>query len=404
MVKLPAREIATGELVSGIVGTVDVGNIIAAAVNLNEDIKRSNEVRDRLLNYVTITLPSLIKDARKRASYTPDEVINDVRTFLSDYLSFMVQNTQNQAIQSAAGFKATSTMMGLETKIYSALNQVDLASTILLDIPALIAKTKATRYWNKQLSPEYPSERDSFMLYRLNKWSKNDYINYLREEQGLKPTDAENITEIREWQTGKPSLRDAYLMVQKGYKPKQYFYDIAIKGWGFTPEDADALYRHFTYDFSATELMRLSDLIPLESGWLENKLNALGMDSQDKAIFKSALEKRTVRDEISKVWGLFLDSYQWGLFTEKDLRDQLEAWNFSQTEINLRIQAGELLKLKLRVRLLRDAEIYLYRHGWIDETALLTRLVNLGISKDIANAIVRYEAAKKGIEWEIPAG
>jgi hypothetical protein len=403
MVKLPAREVATGELVSGIVGTVDVGNIIAQAVNLAEDIKRSNEVRDRILDYVNNTITILLKDAKTRATTTPEGVINDANTYLSSFLSFMVKNTQNQAIQSAGGFRATATMLGLETKIYSALNQVDLASYVLFDIPASIAKTKATRYWNKQLSPEYPSEKDSFMLYRLGKWSKTDFINFLREEQGLKPTDAENITEIREWQTGKPSLRDAYLMVQKGYKPKQYFYDIAMKGWGFTKEDADALYRHFSYDFSPSELMRISDLIPLDSTWIEKKLNAVGMDIEDKLVFKSALEKRTVRDEISRIWALILDAYQWGLFTQKDLQDLLENWNFSQKEIDLRLETGELLKLKLRVKLLRDAEIYLYRQGKLTETDLLTRLTNLGISKDIANAIVRYEAAKKGVEWEIPS-
>jgi len=99
-----------------------------------------------------------------------------------------------------------------------------------------------------------------------------------------------------------------------------------------------------------------------------------------------------------------LDAYQWGLFTQTDLTDLLSKWNFSQTEIDLRLQTGELLKLKLRVRLLRDAEVYLYRHGVITETEFLTRLVNIGISKDIANAIVRNEAAKKGLDWEIPSG
>jgi hypothetical protein len=127
------------------------------------------------------------------------------------------------------------------------------------------------------------------------------------------------------------------------------------------------------------------------------------MDSEDKAVFKSALEKRTIRDETSKIWSLILDAYQWGLFTEKDLQNLLENWNFSKTEIDLRLQTGKLLKLKLRVKLLRDAEIYLYRHGVLTETELLARLINLGISKDIANAVVRYEAAKKGLEWEMPS-
>jgi len=402
MVKLPTREVATGELVSGIVGTIDVGNLITQAINLNQDISRSQEILNRIVNYVTNTLPILFNDAKSRASKTGTDLLNEAKTFLPSYLKFITENIRNQTAQSAAGFPMSAAMLGQETKLYTALNQVDLLSTILFDIPALAAKTKAVRYWNKELSPEYPLERDSFMLYRLGKWSKTDFINYLREEQGLKPSDAENITEIREWQTGKPSLRDAYLMVRKGYVSKQYFIDLATKGFGFTQEDAGMLYDHFNYDFSPGELLRLSDLIPLDSNWVDRKLDANGLDSTDKAIFKAALEKRLVRDEINKIWSLILDAYQWGLFTQKDIEDLLQNWKFSKQEIDLRLQTGELVKLKLRVKLLRDAEIYLYRQGVVTEAELLTRLVNIGITKDIANAIVRYEAAKKGVDWEIP--
>jgi len=402
MVKLPTREVATGELVSGIVGTVDIGNLISQAINLKTDMDRSQEILDRISKYVTDTLPSLLTNARDRASEANTQLLSEAKTFLPSYLRFIVNNIRNQSAQAAAGFTMSATMLAEETKLYTALNQVDLLSTVLFDIPALIAKTKAVRYWNKELAPEYPSERDGFMLYRLGKWSKTDFINYLREDQGIKSTDAENITDMREFQIGKPSLRDAYLMVQKGYKNKQYFLDIAIKGFGFTKEDAETLYDHFSYDFSPSELLRLSDLIPLESSWIDKKLTANGLDSTDRAIFKAAIEKRTVRDEINKAWSLLLDAYQWGLFTQTDLTELLENWNFSQTEIGLRLQTGELLKLKLRVKLLRDAEVYLYRQGVITETDLLTRLVNIGIAKDIANAIVRYEACKKGIDWEIP--
>ena len=402
MVKLPTREVATGELVSGIVGTVDIGNLISQAINLKTDMDRSQEILDRISKYVTDTLPSLLTNARDRASEANTQLLSEAKTFLPSYLRFIVNNIRNQSAQAAAGFTMSATMLAEETKLYTALNQVDLLSTVLFDIPALIAKTKAVRYWNKELAPEYPSERDGFMLYRLGKWSKTDFINYLREDQGIKSTDAENITDMREFQIGKPSLRDAYLMVQKGYKNKQYFLDIAIKGFGFTKEDAETLYDHFSYDFSPSELLRLSDLIPLESSWIDKKLTANGLDSTDRAIFKAAIEKRTVRDEINKAWSLLLDAYQWGLFTQADLTELLENWNFSQTEIGLRLQTGELLKLKLRVKLLRDAEVYLYRQGVITETDLLTRLVNIGIAKDIANAIVRYEACKKGIDWEIP--
>jgi hypothetical protein len=404
MVKLPTREVATGELVSGIVGTVDIGNLIGQVINLNQDITRSQEVLDRITSYVTKTLPSLLVNVKKRASETNTELISEAKTFLPSYLRFIVNNVRNQSAQSASGFTMTATMLAQETKLYTALNQVDLLSTVLFDIPALIAKTKAVRYWNKELGPEYPSEKDNFMLYRLGKWSKTDFVNYLREEQGFKPSDAENITEIREWQIGQPNLRDAYLWYSMGYKNFDWFKTLAKKGFGFKEDDISALVDVLDYNPSISEMLRLSDLIPLEPKWVENNLKELGVPEEDRPIYLSAIEKRQIRDEVNKAWSIILDNYAWGLHTEKDLRSLLDVWKFSKSEIDIRVQIGELTKFKLRVKLLRDAEIYLYRQGVIPEEELLSRLVNIGIAKDIANAIVRYEACKKGNDWEIPEG
>jgi hypothetical protein len=115
-----------------------------------------------------------------------------------------------------------------------------------------------------------------------------------------------------------------------------------------------------------------------------------------------AIQKRVVRDELTKEYGLFLDSYAWGLMTDKELSDFLTASNFSASEIAYRLQTATLMKDKTMFKLLRDAEIYLYRKCVSNENQLLTVLQNLGISLDIANAIVRNEACKKGIDWEIP--
>jgi hypothetical protein len=148
-------------------------------------------------------------------------------------------------------------------------------------------------------------------------------------------------------------------------------------------------------------LLRLSDLIPLDSKWVEKNLDELGVPEEDKQVYKDAIDKRIIRDEVNKAWSIILDNYAWGLHSETEIRSLLKDWKFSDTEINLRVQIGELTKLKLRVKLLRDTQVYLYRNNVISEGELMVRLVNIGLSKDIANAIVRYEAAKKGIDFEV---
>jgi hypothetical protein len=402
MVKTYTEATSGSKLISGIIGTVDVGSILANAINFTLDLSKAEEIFKLLQNgieYLTGTSPS---DAKTFATMDIETLINGSPKKLKAYLWAINEQMKSQVGASAGGFRATATLIGQNIKLMSQTGTIDLWTELSIGIPLQKTQDKAERYWNKTIAPYLPSDRDSFMLYRMGKWSKTDYINKLRENDGLKATDAENITDQREWQTGKSSLRDTYLMVQKGLQAKPYFINLVTKGWGFTSGDAEILYEHFSYDFSPSELLRLSDLVPLKSSWVEKKLKANGLDDEDRAIFKSAVEKRSIRDEVTRIWGLLLDNYQWGLNTETELRELLTNWKFSETEINLRVETGELIKLKLRVKLLRDAEIYLYRQGIITEDELLTRLVNLTIGKDVANCMVRYEAAKKGIEWEIP--
>jgi hypothetical protein len=402
MVKTYTEATSGSKLISGIIGTVDVGSILANAINFSLDLSKAEEQFKLLQNgidYLTDTSPS---DAKKIATTDIETLINGSPKKLKAYLWAINEQMKSQVGASAGGFRATATLIGQNIKLMSQTGTIDLWTELSIGIPLQKVQDKADRYWNKIIAPEDPSDKDAFMLYRMGKWSLTAYINRMREHDGLKAKDAENIAEMREWQTGVPSLRDAYLMVQKGLWSKTDFINETTKGFGFTSEDAEILYQHFSYDFSPSELLRLSDLVPLESSWVEKKLKANGLDDEDRAIFKSAVEKRSIRDEVTRIWGLLLDNYQWGLNTETELRELLTNWKFSETEINLRVETGELIKLKLRVKLLRDAEIYLYRQGIITEDELLTRLVNLTIGKDVANCMVRYEAAKKGIEWEIP--
>jgi hypothetical protein len=395
------RPVSTTQLGVDILDSVNIANTVGQVATLADDISRSQEVINRVLTYVNTQLSSFEAKARERAWKSTPELKQEALTYFPSLFSFVTNNLRNQTIQAAGGYRITSTMLGQETKIYSMLNQLDLLAYIMFDLPDRVAKIKAERYYNTLFSPDLPSDRDAFFLYRNGYWSKSQVVSRKREIDGLTPTDADRLTELEEWQIGKPSLRDAYLMYCKGLVNRDYFFNIAQKGMGWSFQDATKLFDHLSYDPSISELLRLTDLIPLDAKWISKKLDALGLNLEDKMVFWDAIDKRQVRDEINKAWSLLLDCYQWGLFTETSLRSLLDNWKFSKTEVDLRIQTGELLKTKLRVKLLRDAEIYLYRKAVIDEPTLLNRLTTIGIGVDIANAIVRNEAAKKGIDWTI---
>jgi hypothetical protein len=394
------QQLGKSQLLSDVIDSVNVSSTLSETITLTDDINRSNQVLTRINDYVNQVLLAAAQASGQLALLPSQNMLKQALNDLPSRLSFVMQNMRNQTVQSAGGYKITAMLMGEETKLYSALNMLDTYANMLLDIPQAIAKRKATRYWNAALGIEPPSEKDILVMWR-NGFVKSDYLLDYYTGEGIASENAKNIIKIRDYQVGVPSLRDAWSMVKKGLKPEKFFYDLAMLGQGFSKETAQALFNLFNYDLSPSEVLRLADYVPLESSWVEEKLDYAGLNETDKQVYKAAIEKKPMRDEINKAWSLFLDSYQWGLFTQSELTTFLNNAKFNSTEISWKIQTAELAKLKLRVKLMRDAEIYLYRKDVINENQLLLRLLNINIQKDIANAIVRNEAAKKGIDWEI---
>jgi hypothetical protein len=390
------------ELVSGIVGTVDIGSLITKVIEIELETSNTKKQLENINSWITDEISPTINMWTLWGSKAFDGIKGDVLNEFQTDLKWIANSTRDQLMDGALGYPATAGMVGQIIKNFQAIEGVSTIADILIGIPQQIAYNRAEKYWLKTLAPNYPNEADIIKFGKIGYYSKDQVTSMLRETLGISSADAEQLYTIRSNQVGVPNLYDAWRLVQKGLWNRVRWTNLAQYGFGFTGEDAKTLFDSFYYDMSPMELMRLSDLIPLDPSWLDKKWSAIGYNDEDKAVLKAAMAKRVVRDEITRIWSLLLDNYQWGLETETTLRDQLEGWDFSKDEIDLRVETGELMKLKLRVKLMRDAEVYLYRTGRIVETELLERLTNLGISKDIANSIVRYEAAKKGVDWEIP--
>jgi len=402
MVRTYTSEVSGVQLVTGVLGTVDIANMVKAAWQIKDDVAQALKEKESLYSMNDLMSEAYPSKWREMYKKSPSELLALAKSNYKAQMNYVWEMLATQASYSSIGWGMSATLIGQRIKEYMQLWGVSTWHDALMGFPAQMIQEKLERYFRKDAAPSLPSDRDAFKMYRLGKWTSTQYLDRIRETEGLSLTDAVSVADMREWEVGKPSLRDAWFMVQKNIKPLSFFYDLAKKAHGFTQTDAEAMNAFFTYDPSPMEMMRLSDLIPLESTWVDKKLTGVGLDDTDKAIYKAALEKRQIRDEINKAWSLLLDCYQWGLFTTTDIETFLDRGKFSETEKDWRIEVSDLLRLKLRVKLLRDAEIYLYRKDQLTEDELLLRLTNLTISKDIANAIVRNEAAKKGVDWEIP--
>lgn len=396
------KQKTTGELVAGIIGTIDIGSLVANVLNLQIDMAQAETIKTQIIDYIKKELTGSQRELVAFTKTSGANIITTCQTLLRNKLEYLILETHSSLGLSATGSKMASAMRGQEAKIHSALESVDLYSDILFGIPQNFTRTKAERYYNKSLAPNFPNELDAYKMSVNGFWSSADFIELLQEMNGLTLTDAQYVADIRRYTVGKPSLRDAYNMVQKGLKNKSYFLLLAQRGQGWSKTDAEDLYTYYDYDFSPSELMRMSDFVPLDLAWIRTKLAHIGMNTADIEVMVAAIQKRVVRDELSKEYGLFLDNYSWGLISSEDLQTFLTASNFSNSEVAYRLETADLMKDRVRLKLMRDSEIYLYRKDVQDEEQLLTALQSLNIEATIANAIVRNEAAKKGLEWEIP--
>jgi hypothetical protein len=390
------------ELATSLLSSVDIGSIVATSLTLADDITRSLDVANRIQAYVTDNLGKFNSKAIEYAGYDGLRLINFAKQYLPAFLNFVDNSTRNQVIQSAGGYRITSAMLGQEIKIYNALNQIDLMTSVLIDIPEAYAKDKVVKYLNKLLAPNLPNEKDFYMEVVDGTRQYSQLVDYYMTDLGYNEKDAKAIANFRAWSIGKASLHDAWLMARKGLRPDSYFFNIAKFGLGWTLDDAKALYEHFYYTLSPMEIFRISDLMPVSPTWLNKKINALGFSDEDKALIATLIQSRTTKDEINQAWNILLDNYSWGLQTETDLTSFLTENHVPDIQVKAKLIVANLAKEKVILKLMRDAEIYLYRKNVLNENQLLTNLQDLTIGLDVANAITRNEAAKKGTDWEIP--
>jgi hypothetical protein len=382
---------------------MDIANAIIDAGKLSADVSRAEGLRDEMLS-------TLAKDLREEVTYILglakqpfSDVLELFKTNLGGDFKYLAKELLAQGVQSATGYKLSAMMIGQRAKIYGMMNIVDTEADVCFSIPENILKLKASRYFNKLLAPEDPSERDSFILTSNEKWGTSDFVARLQEHDGLNEADAKDVATIRANQIGVPDLRTAFTMVQKGEMKKEQWLNIAKWGLGFTAKNAEVLYNSLFYDFGAMELFRISDLTTVSEAWLDKKLLALCLKPEDKATVKAMILARTMKTEIGQAWSILQDNYAWGNQTKEQLTKFLTDNHIPQAEADAKLVIADALRSKVAFKLVRDAAIYYYRKGEGDEMDLYDRLIALAIDPIIANAITVNEAAKFGIVWELPA-
>lgn len=395
--------VSQSQLVAGIIGTVDIGNLVGQSITLANDIARAEAELKVINSDLQKRLNGTISESLTMAKGDGLAIVSAMRTALGNNLQTIYGLSKDQTIQGAGGFRITSNVLALEAKLFSTINHLDLATKAEIDIPEAMALEKVQKYYNKTLAPNRPSEIDMMIFAKNSFLLYSDCVTRYQEQNGLSEKDAKNLVDVRAQQVGKPDLHTAWLMARRGLILESEWYLLAQKGHGYSKTDAEALYKDFFYTLSPMELFRISDLMPTTSTWIDRKLTDLGFNDEDKALIANLISARTTKDEVTVTWNIIADNYAWGLQTKEDLTTFLTDNHVPDIQAKAKLVIADMLKEKVILKLMRDADIYLYRKDTIDEEQLLTALQDLNIGLDVANAITRNEASKKGLDWEIPA-
>lgn len=395
------KEISKSELSVNALQTINLASIATDAVTYAMDSTESQKQINLLLdesNKMLVNSQAFLVWCNK----DPESIIKQALAQIPQTMNTVYQWQRTLSLARKSNLSVSASIFQQRINNIMQSNHINAWAKVLFDMPDAFLAKQANKFWNKAFAIGTPNEHDAYMLMINGFWTPEKFVNEYQEDSGLSFADATHIAQIRNWQYGVPSLREAWVMVQRGLWLKADWLKLATLGFGFTVEDANALYSLYAYDPSIGDVMSLGTLIPLDNIWVNQKLDRTGMNATDKAVFLSALSKKVIRDEIRSFWGQILSVAQWGLISDADITTLLIAWKFSDAEIAIKLETIDLVRTKLVAQLARDSEIYLYRKGTIVEIDLYNRLIAQNIPEDVVNAITRNEACKLGVDWELP--
>ena len=200
-----------------------------------------------------------------------------------------------------------------------------------------------------------------------------------------------------------PSEQDIFQMYCEGFITKDEAYRL-MRFHGKSDKFTDKLFTIWDFTPSWFAIERFYRYYPppedvLEEFFRKNRI----INPKHKKYYKEYLNWLLIRDEFDRIGGAIRDLYVNGYISEEDFMEVLNYVIKTKVEREAIKQYADIVREKNLLKYYVNKNIYLYRHGVITELELLDRLKELGLDSDFAEAIVEYEAARKGKEW-YPSG
>jgi hypothetical protein len=425
------QEVGSGKLVVGILQNMDIASNITQALNMGVDIDRSKQILADLQVEVNKTLATA-QDLAKYAMKDGYSIVSyAIKQFPQTY-RFLAQQQMNQLMQSAAGFRITGSLMAQYSKLYAQNNFADLYDTIIFDMPETYVKEKVSRFYNAMfLNAILPAgfATEMYNKGKINEQKWRDILNangvpdvdktLLLDASDKKP---EMGTLLRMYQfIDMPDSAIEWLMTENGISMsqvrtlwKRYFHANRLR---------DEMLEYKSYLKAAYQDGILTDE-QLETELASFKASQEEID-QIVTTQKSEFLRTLMRTEFqTRLWlyrqGVYNVDYQILVLEAAGYVDCVPSDHTKQVQVD-GIEVGILQQYNNNMHtwivrssdtILEDTDITITDGtgaGTASDDSVLTvdaegtlyeALLLLGVNSALVNATVRFEAAKKGIDWE----
>jgi hypothetical protein len=359
MVRVYTKPVSSAELITGIVGTFDIAKLVGFPFELGALGKAGAEVLERMNQDIRDLLPSWdisakwdFKELESNLTQPPTTLLKNVIKYYVDMAVFINQKAM------LSGGAAQIYKHYLDWYIQT--RGLDRIYDLCYGYAKESQMRKEEYIANKIYAPEILPPNDLFIMWRKGLISYDTYLDHIRMKMGI------------------------------------------------TKEMAEKWTSHQFYDPGLFDVWRAARNIPVKPEWVVKKLKNIGMNDEDLSVFSKAAMMETVKEEKAKAISELKALYGLGIYTKKEIEDLLTEWEYSPGEKEFILSYFEAGREKTILQMLRDAEIYLFRNNVITADQLYNRLINpegaIRMDADVANAYVRLEAAKKGVEWVAPGG
>jgi hypothetical protein len=326
-----SKETSGTEIVTGIIGNVDIGAMITKVIEREKEISQTQEILNRIKTYITTQDGGYTKILQSWITQDYDKVQSKILEALRSGLQTQASLLRDQIMLGILGYSGSATMSGMYSKFDSTFRGLSTLYDCTFGIQNEFLEDNALRYWHKTLGPNKPSVEEALRLVRFGFMDRSQWIINKREEDGVTDGYADKIftTLFRQ-----PDERTAFSLWKRGVLTEADYKEIMVR-LGWDKEKIDTITESFYHLPSFTELNRLADFVPMDSIYLGEVLEKNGVKEADIPRLVSYLQRRPLREETRGIIGRYLWEYASGRITFEHFVEDLTDLGVLPTELDI---------------------------------------------------------------------